>query len=392
MDPDKMSPRELIASDLPASEVISTLSKRVYNSELHSPEYNYVLTKLTGAEMVFDGLKDVNYSEYITTTADDPYADATVDDFNGDTNKGIRDTVEATNQSNVKTKILNSILLNFKANPQDSIATVYQNTVNIEKAQELFWEQQIWNRLVSASTTITKDTTGLDAIDVNKLIYETIIKYNTTSKNHEGVGVNGLITTDDGNTVQPSMRFNSEEFVMISAPDFETDTVFDGERSFFNWKGKTLQLSQSMVLDFENYEGISIIDKTSLIGTKAIILHKDTFLRIMDWQGAGQANSGKLYTIITNYLKTETYKRLDKPIIIFKDVPALPSIENLEKEIASYKSKLEKTPKLFKSEASIYGIKKDKENKVKELITKAEKRIKKDKSRRDELTNSKNQK
>jgi hypothetical protein len=133
-----MSSREIITSDLPDSEVVGILSKRVLESELNTPEYTYILTKIFGVRFTFDGMFDVNYEEYVVDKTGEAQSDVVIADFNATSNKVIRDTIEATEQNNVKTKIMDKDIMNFRTNPFDAIQLAFTNTQNITKSQELY--------------------------------------------------------------------------------------------------------------------------------------------------------------------------------------------------------------------------------------------------------------
>ena len=72
-----------------------------------------------------------------------------------------------------------------------------------------------------------------DTILANKVIYKFFLSAETTSKTHDFIGTNGVITIGS-DSVQPSLKYTSDEFIFIDTPNFEADTVFDGERAFFN--------------------------------------------------------------------------------------------------------------------------------------------------------------
>ena len=307
----------VVASDLPKSEVIATLTKRVMETETNTEKYGWKLYGKFNKGIKFDGTKDYNYVEYGTTDSTNPYADTTIEDFNGETNKVLRETIEASKQSNVKTKMLDSQLHNFRTNAKDAVSLVFQNTENINKKQGVVLEQATWN-VLNAGKYVIDVSTAADDIEVNKVIYQTLIEGETTSKAHPyvGNGGDGSITID-GETINPSMQFNSNEYIMVSSPEFATNTVFNGERSFFNWNGKQLELNSVMTLDLAKYEGIANPAKTDLANFKAILIHKDAFDIIMDWEGQKIANGPKLYQVMHNYMKYEVYKRLDRPVIVF---------------------------------------------------------------------------
>jgi hypothetical protein len=89
---------------------------------------------------------------------------------------------------------------------------------------------------VSNGSQYVIDTSGFENdIDVNKQLYNVMITLGTSSKTHKFIGNNGVITSDVNNeSIQPVYKFDSKEFYLISDSKFATNTIFDGERSFFN--------------------------------------------------------------------------------------------------------------------------------------------------------------
>lgn len=311
--------KTLVTSDLPASEVIGTLSKRVREAKHVSENYGYLASKLFSKNMVFDGVLDVTYSELAATDSTNPYADVVIGDFNAGDNKALRFTYEAKTQSNVKTRILNDVLMNFKTNPSDAVASIFKGTENIIKSQALKWAEQAWT--VLASRTFTVDVSGAaDDIEVNKEIYKTLIEFRKNSKQHNGVGtdvaVPGEIKDADGNTITPTYKFNSKDFYLLTTPEFTTNTVFDGERSFFNWNGSQIQLAGTYDLFLDDEEMPSAVS-TQWESAKAILVHKNAVMGIQDWEGTGLADAGKLYTVFHNYMKQDPIVRYDAPVIMF---------------------------------------------------------------------------
>ena len=306
--------QQIVQSDLPKSEVISTLSKRVLESRTEIENYQYVLTKYFMPKLTFDGLKDFNYTEYHEQTTGKPYDDPTMDDFKANTNKAIRETAEAKTEHNYKTRILNKVMLNFRTNPMDTIGAIFQSAAEINKVQEKQIEKALWEAVNQHKTV---EHTQNDMVAINKAIYNWLTKAGTTSKKHDFIGTNGVIEID-GDTVNPSYKFNSADFIKIDKPEFEADTTFEGERAFFNWNAKQKELKAQHTLDLSVYEGINDADRTELQEMASILIHKDAFEIIMDWVGSGIANAGKLYQVIHNYTKWDIYKLRNKPIVAFK--------------------------------------------------------------------------
>lgn len=318
---DNRTIREIIGSDLDKSEVIETLSKRVIVSEIHMPDYEYLLTKIFGKEMVFDGMLDIDYIEYIVDETGDAYSNVVIEDFNAKSNKVIRETIVANKQANVRTKILDSAIMNFRTNPADAVKVAFTNAANIAKSQELTWEKEMWKKIKSIPEAYIVDT-GIfeNDIKVNKKIYNVILSLGTTSKSHVFIGNKGTITVESGDSIKPALKFNSRDMVLISDSNFETNTVFDGERSFFNWSGSAIELAGAHVIDFSVYEPLV---EGEWDGVKAILIHKEFFVNIVDWQISKLFNGPKAYHIIANYMKILAHMRKNFPIIVFKNITVL---------------------------------------------------------------------
>lgn len=313
----------LVTSDLESSEVISTLSKRVRVAKVQTEKFDYLAPKLFSKNLVFDGMIDVDYTELQVTSTDDPYAPAKITDFNGETNKAIRKTFAANTQSNVKTKILKSSIMNFKTTPSDGITEIYKSTKNINKAQAKKWAEQIWT--VFKETGSVVDITGIEDVaatgdSINKIVYETMLNFQTTRKGHLGVGENGVITDNAGNSVEPSMKFESNEFHVIVSPKYQANTKYDGDKVFLNYEGRPYEVASYNVIDFANAEEIPEGLRAEFAKDKVILVHKESVYGIQDWEGTGIANSGKLYDILHNYMKQDAIRIEDSPIVRFSEV------------------------------------------------------------------------
>ena len=168
----------IVASDLPKSEVISTLSKRVIEERTLREEYQWTLAGLFSQKLTFDGLKDFNYSELVENTTGSAYGETTLDDFTAEDNKVIRETFEAKTEHNYKAKILDTVLMNFRTNPTDTVASIFSNAENIDKVQTKELEKELWNQVNANGYKI--NVAGSDDIAVNKKIYHYWIRYSTT--------------------------------------------------------------------------------------------------------------------------------------------------------------------------------------------------------------------
>ena len=315
MDSKTLDVLNIVASDLPKSEVIGTLSKRVIEERTLRENYEYPLAGLFSQKLTFDGLKDFNYSELVENTTGSAYGDPTIDDFTAGDNKAIRDTFEAKTEHNYKAKIMDTVLMNFRTNPTDTVAAIFANAENIDKVQSKELEKVLWDKVNTEGYKIS--VAGKTDIEVNKEIYKFLLAAKTTSKIHPFIGTDGVISDKDGNTVQPAYKFDSSEFYMVSHPEFETNTVFDGERTFFNWNGSQLQLAGTMTIDFEKFEGVDPTVGQALSKNRAILIHKDAFETVADWEGSKLVNTSKLFNVIHNYMKWDVYKLKNKPVILF---------------------------------------------------------------------------
>ena len=308
----------------PASETIATLNKFARDLLINKETYSYTLSGIFAKAKTFNGTFVYAYHEKQAAKSADPLADTTLADFTGTTSKFIEETAEAKRYVNVKTKIYDDAVMNFKVNPSDGIASLMRSSANMVKELEKTFEIDLWKQLDKEVTVI--DTTGKTAISktgdsVNSLIYKKLLSLQTTSKKHEGIGVNGVITTADGQTVSPATSFNSNEFILIKDINFEADTTFQGDRSYFNWGAKQQELGGVFTMDLSLYEPLDGVTLTKIkpAGFHAILLHKSLFHSIEDWNMVKVANTPKAYQIIHQYVKYNIYRLKDKPAFIFQD-------------------------------------------------------------------------
>ena len=321
--------KQLVNGTTPVSVVVDTLTKRTREARLRLENYNYLASKLYTRSLRFDGLLDVDYTEQQTSTAGTPYGDTTIDDFNSGKNKAVRFTYNAMTESNVKTKILSSVLMNFLTNPADLIKSIFSSTENINKTQELFWAKQVWTIMNERFYTIelpkgtpdvpVKGVDGAFGDSVAQTAYSTLIKFGTTHKEHIGVGTDlkkpGVITTGKGDSVSPSMHYLTNEFFVIENINYSSNITYKGEKAFFNWNGGNIEVKERYQMDWDKAEEVPADVKMALANTRVLLIHKDSVMGIQDWVGSGVAMAGKLYSVVSNYLKQDAIPLYDAPII-----------------------------------------------------------------------------
>ena len=319
--------KSAVISDLPISQVIETLTRGIINTATYNPSYDWILTNWFKPFEVFDGLKDYNYIEYITGDTGSPYDDFDSDDLNRSNNKAIRLTFLADEEFNKKTSVLDEELINFKRTPGDAIRQAFKNIKNLEKADGKDWERKDWEKLEERKFDIT---IGLkvdgQSPKNDKIIYKTLLDFGTTSKNHKGVGQlgNGIIKDITNlNQVQPSLKFNTNEFYMIISSEYEANITYDGDRAFFNWGAKQIQLAGVKILNFTEYEVIKeIIADTSTTeydNLAVIAIHKSAIENIFDWSSTKVSDIiGRMYSNIYYFRTKEVVKIETSPILWFK--------------------------------------------------------------------------
>lgn len=326
-----MTPEQLISSDLDKSVVISELSIRVLNSEILTPEYEYIFANLVKDVQTVNGVKDYNYSELNEEKTGRPFEDVTIADFNGELNKVVRETAKAKQPLDVKTKMLDSVLHDFKVSTGNAFDVVFKSTENIlkyvSKLKDILTIIEIDANALPVTLTGAK-ATATSGASWNKEIYTWLKKLNTTSKTHP-IGTDpkahaGQITVD-GVTVQPALRFNSKDMIVFTSIDFEADTKFDGEKVFYNFGKNALEVSSVQSIDFAAYEPMADLVKASkltgsladLSKVKAIAIHKDALQGLRKFEGTKLANGPKLFTVIHQYLTYGLYRLKNKPLAVF---------------------------------------------------------------------------
>ena len=316
----------------PENEIITSLNNFARDMLNSKESYEYVLSQLFHKENTWSGEKIYSYEELVSGDSTSPYDDVTITDFNGGLNKVAAEIMTAKKEVNLKTKILDKTLMTFLTSPSEaSWIALFSETSNIIKKRDMTLESDYLSMI--DNSVIEVNTDGIDDVNskgdsVNKMIYSKLISLQTTSKKHEGVGTNGVITTKDGATVNPAKVFSPSDFVLIKSPSFEVNTTFDGERTFFNWNAKQIQLNRVITLDLGIYEAAEGITFSTILpdAFKAILIHKDLLQTIEIWNGTKVVNTPKLYQIVHNYVKYGIYRLLDKPAFVFQ--PATPAAGN----------------------------------------------------------------
>lgn len=322
---------QLVASDLDKSVVITELSIRVLNAEILTPEYKYIFQGLVNDVKTVNGVKDYTYSTLSEQKTGTPYSDVTISDFNGEVNEAVRETAKATQPLNVKTKMLDKALYDFKTSTSSAYDVIFKNTENIQKYIEKLKDMLVLLEIDKKAVPVT--LVGTDAVATtgaswNKEIYTWLKKLKTTSKTHPiGTAPNtkpGEITVDS-KTITPVYRFNPADMVVFTSIDFEANTKFDGEKVYFNFGDNALEVNRVESVDFEAYEPLAELVKASkltgaladLSKVKAIAIHKDSLQGLRKFEGTKIAAGPKLFSIIHNYLTYGLYRMKNKPLAVF---------------------------------------------------------------------------
>lgn len=136
----------LTQQELPASDLISTLLTRVFSNETHLEAYNYELTSMFQPELVFDGNKDINYTElFAEVLAKDIGDNVDISMFNGKLNKAVRETITADVQANFIGAFIEKTYHDFLTNPstdnlKEFFSQIEQLVKETEKNMKNFFE------------------------------------------------------------------------------------------------------------------------------------------------------------------------------------------------------------------------------------------------------------
>lgn len=325
--------KTLASSDLPESQIITTLSRRSRTAFLTGEKYDYPMLKYVAPFMAFDGVVDENYSEMVTADGQSPYGDTTFGAaFGKSRNKAVRFTYVADTEYNRKTSILKDVLHNFKTTPEDSISAVFKSTENIMKDMEIYTSKQAWDILADRLQIIEVERVEgtADELLVERAADLVLRQFSKNSKTHVGVGTDPAtapgVITKGADSIQPTYNLKSTDFVVWATPEHENSVEFDGERPIFNWAGRKLPVAGFETLHLDD-EGMSSAAATALEGCSLILQGMGGIKGVQDWKGSAVANAGQLEDVYHAFLTQDMYPKYNVPMIAFKliDAPVIPS-------------------------------------------------------------------
>lgn len=309
-----------------ASELATDLTKVILEQRLFTPRYKYVLVKMYGMRTLMNGATWYDYSDYTDGDSRDARADNTINDFNAEYEPMLREAFNIAEKIHKKNKLPALILSDAWATASGIVGFIMvQREANVRAISKAI-EIKAWAEMVNGATfkEVTPEGDETEALAIAKQMYEDLENYETTSTEHEGVGVNGVITVKTVNgdqTIQPEEYFESSEFDVIAKPEYKTNITFDQDATYFNWDATQKTLRSYRTLNFDKYSAMSAEIKTALANAKVIMNHWERMDMLEFFNYQSTVKGASAFEVIHNFSEYDVYLRKDRPTIIYYIAP-----------------------------------------------------------------------
>lgn len=312
------------------ADIMDTLFMKIVDGALFKPKYNFVLTNMLPKILVT--LRNLEYKYHeLEGSSDDLAIDAdnTMDDFNGDYIAELAEVYELLIAFHKKIQVPEMVLSNAWVAAANMVEFVQIQIEEMVYAIDRRWENLAWTSVFAEATTIELE--GAEAIDHVKALQSQIEEYKTTSQEHAGVGVDGVVTvsTVKGDvTINPDQFFNPDEFVVVVDKDQYVDTTFENEAQWYNYAATNITGIDIKVLSFSKYSGFKAIAKQGGVGNiapevtvpeglKYVVMHKQALQLLMQYDYRETLKGRGPWTIQHTHMNIGSYKVKTLPILVF---------------------------------------------------------------------------
>lgn len=321
--------------DIQNAEFISDISDYLFMKVIDGPtlnsKYRFILNKYMLTKETRLANAEYKYSELLGTIDNETIdGDNTIDDFNGSYIDIYAELVKVDKQIHKKIKIPDMVLSNAWLVAEKMVEFVDLQVKEMDFAVEKYMENLAWKTVLDNSTSVDVEN-GTQPIEYFRTLTKQLERYKTTSKNHLGIGTEGVITikTVSGDkTINPNLYFDINEFVLIANTDELVDYKFDTDAVIYH--NEVLKLGLNIIpLSFNDYSGFeSVVDVngTEILpaielpaGTKMILLHKESIHFLKQYEVGSTVRGAHAFSIQHKYAKLGTYKVKTKPILLYKE-------------------------------------------------------------------------
>lgn len=279
-----------------------------------------------------------------------------MDDFNGTMDGALRQLWKVDQKWHKKIKLTNVNITDSTVLALSLVKLVAEFVKNFEYAYAKAMENEYWAQLFAKAVIVDVDAVAEqeDAITLAKAMDLQFRKWGTTARKHLGVGTDGSVTITDtvlGDvTYSPEKRFTSDEFVVVTTPEYGNTITFEADAVYFNWGTTKRNFKAGFELDFDLYSGFEAIyadDGTTVTkeaitpteGTAIILLHDEAMKGYKWFDYSKELEGASAFSVRHAFSEYGVNVLPDLPIVIFRITPEAPAGEEEVVETKAKKAK-----------------------------------------------------
>ncbi len=304
-----------IASDLPLSEIITSLPVRVVDQMVRKALVKYKLMSLVNLTTVTNGIKQELYSDYRDADNTSGYSDVEVADYNMGIEQKFTETyparIDIHKGYDILDTMLNDVTVTF------GLFAAYINDFDIAISRPI--AKRMYQRFVGflgETTNFDEVITFSDQTDAKikaKEIHNYLIGIQTASRDNLKVMPNGA-------TRPLEYEQKLEETTLIFNAKYAVDYRYDVTANTFNIGEITLGVKKIMVLDFNKIA--TYIDDATLkaeFKKHQVLVYTDgVYQEIQHYDGTKIVDTPKLKKVLHKYLRVGNYRLKNKLLTAFQ--------------------------------------------------------------------------
>lgn len=295
------------ANDLPASDIITTLSVRVVEQAIAKVIANYPMMSNVSTEMVRNGLKEIFYQDYTDADSESGFSDVKIGDFNGERPLEFSELIQVDTEIHKSYKILSTMLNDVTVTPGLFVALVNSFTYAIARpiAKKMF-ERFVAYLEDDTNFDFVKAFASADTTERAKELSNKLTSLNTTSRKH-------LSQKPDGSSKILEVRVPATEINLILNSKFSTDYNYDLAAKTFQLGKVTYTVKSIEVVDFELVKDYTSDPSTSKFAdTEVIMLQDGKYTRLVHYDAAKTIDTPKMFKTYHSYTRVGALARKDK--------------------------------------------------------------------------------
>lgn len=314
-----------------ASDVYENLTKVFIKEQLFTPNYQFILTQLFGMEELELGSHAFDYNDYTDGSTRRALDNNSIDDFNADLEPVLREIWEVDKSFHKKVKMLDIAVNDTLAFAVSFMEVVAEGVKSITYALEKMVENEYWTKVFAEGEVVPVTGTSMD---VQETMYQELTTYGTTSRNHKGIGTDGVITVSTVNgdiEITQDQRFNSADFYLLETPEQKTSIVYNGAVPYIRWEEQELPLAGRITVDFSIYSGVKEIEGvndagetvtlapavTIPEGTVSVLIHKSALKGFKHFDYSSVVKGASAFSVDHMFSEYGVYVQKNVPMLVF---------------------------------------------------------------------------